>query len=261
VSLITLKSRRELDLMREAGKLVAQAHQLARGLLQPGITTAEIDAAVEEFYRSVGAQSLFKGFPGKVPYPAVTCISVNEEIVHGIPGPRKLQEGDIVSLDTACKFQGWCADAAWTYPIGTVTPQKQHLLNLGERVLEIAIQALREEKRWSGVAKRMMQAVREAKCSLVEDFVGHGIGRNMHEPPQVPNYFSPEFRKEDFELRPGLVLAIEPMINAGSKYVKILADHWTAVTRDGQPSVHFEHTVAVTADGPEILTAGVGETS
>ncbi|MBL8850627.1 MAG: type I methionyl aminopeptidase, partial [Planctomycetaceae bacterium] len=186
--MITLKSRREIERMRVAGALVARAHQLARSLIAPGVTTAEIDAALEKLFAQHGAVPLFKGFPGEVPFPAVTCISVNEEIVHGIPGSYRLQAGDIVSIDTGCKVNGWCGDAAWTYPVGVVDDEKQRLMAAGERILDVAIQSLGTEKRWSGVARQMMREARSAGFSLVEQFVGHGIGQEMHEPPQVPNY-------------------------------------------------------------------------
>lgn len=257
--MITLKSRREIDRMRAAGAIVAEAHALARSLIAPGVSTAEIDAAIEELFSRRAVIPLFKGFPGEVPFPAVTCISVNQEIVHGIPGPYRLQPGDIVSIDTGCKLNGWCGDAAWTYPVGDISDEKRRLMAAGQRILNVAIEAFGSESRWSGVARRMMRATEEAGFSLVEQFVGHGIGREMHEPPQVPNYTNASLRKEDFEIRPGLVLAIEPMVNAGVADIKILADHWTAVTADGRPSVHFEHTVALTANGPELLTQGVGE--
>lgn len=256
--MITLKSRREIDRMRAAGAVLAEAHQFAHALIAPGVTTAEIDTAVEELFARRGAIPLLKGFPGEVPFPTVTCISVNHEIVHGIPGAYRLQAGDIVSIDTGCKLNGWCADAAWSYPVGDVNDEKRRLLEAGERILQVAIEAFGREKWWSGVARRMMQEAKAAGFSLVEQFVGHGIGKDMHEPPQVPNHMSAEVRREDFEIRPGLVLAIEPMLNAGSREVRILADHWTAVTADGRPAVHFEHTVALTSSGPEVLTAGVG---
>lgn len=245
--------------MRAAGALVAEAHQLARTMIEPGVTTAEIDAAVERLFAEHQATPLFKGFPGQVPFPAVTCISINHEVVHGIPGPYRLQAGDIISIDTGCKLNGWCGDAAWSYPVGEVDDEKRRLLAAGKRILQVAIEAFGSERRWSGVARRMMREARLAGFSLVEQFVGHGIGREMHEPPQVPNYTNASLRKEDFEIRPGLVLAIEPMVNAGRPDIRILADHWTAVTVDGRPSVHFEHTVALTAEGPQILTEGVGD--
>ena len=255
---ITLKSRREIDRMRAAGELVAEAHQLARSLVAPGVTTAEIDARLEDLFARHDAIPLFKGFPGEVPFPAVTCISVNHEIVHGIPGSYELQAGDIVSIDTGCKLGGWCGDAAWTYAVGEIDDEKRRLMEAGERILQAAIEAFGAERRWSGVARRMMREARDAGFTLVEQFVGHGIGREMHEPPQVPNYTNASMRREDFEIRPGLVLAIEPMVNAGVPDIEILSDHWTAVTADGRPSVHFEHTVALTPDGPLVLTEGVG---
>lgn len=256
--MIALKSRREIALMREAGQLVAQAHQLAAGLIQPGITTREIDAAIEALFLGHRATPLFKNFPGKVPFPAVTCISVNEQVVHGIPGSYKLQVGDIVSLDTGAKLNGWCGDAAWTYPVGNVDADSQRLMDTGIETLQTAILGLGTKKRWSEVAQAMMKVVKAQGFSLVEQFVGHGIGRDMHEAPQVANYHNNSVRKDDFEIRPGLVLAVEPMINAGVQAVKILKDHWTAVTKDGRRSVHFEHTIAVTEEGPQLLTEGVG---
>lgn len=258
--MITLKSTREIDRMRPAGALVAQAHRLLRKKIAPGVTTAELDAIVEQLFAEHDATPLFKGYPGKVPFPACTCISVNEEIVHGIPGDRVLQDGDIISVDTGCRLNGWCGDAAWTWPVGSgVDAEKSRLLKVGEQVLRTAIDEMGRCDHWSQVAAAMEQVAAEAGFSLVEQFVGHGIGREMHEDPQVPNYVSPSLRQQDFAIRPGLVLAVEPMVNAGSKGVRVLSDHWTAVTDDGRPSVHFEHTIAVTADGPILLTEGVGE--
>jgi methionyl aminopeptidase len=227
-------------------------------MVDVGVSTHDIDQSVERLFAEHNATPLFKGFPGEVPFPAVTCISVNEQIVHGIPGEYRLREGDIVSVDTGCRIAGWCGDAAWTYAVGEIDDEKRRLMDSGERVLNVAIRAFADCSRWSQVARQMMQQVRADGFSLVEQFVGHGIGREMHEPPQVPNYTNASLRKDDFELRPGLVLAIEPMVNAGNPEIEILDDKWTAVTADGRPSVHFEHTVALTADGPEILTSGVG---
>ncbi len=254
-----LKSRREINKMRDAGKLVAEAHAIARALCVPGTATREIDAAVEQLFQRHNATPLFKGFPGKTPFPAVTCISVNEQVVHGIPGDYVIQEGDIVSIDTGCRLNGWCGDAAWTYAVGEIDPEKQRVMDVGRSVLTTAIRAFGKKRKWSEVAAEMMAEVKAARCSLVEQFVGHGIGREMHESPQVPNYTSAELEKENFDLRPGLVLAIEPMVNAGTHEIEILDDHWTVVTKDHRPSVHFEHTVALTRDGPLLLTEGVGE--
>ena len=246
-----------MRLMRAAGIVVAEAHAAAAELIRPGVTTREIDAAVAAVFRKHGAEPLFLGFPGKVPFPAVTCTSLNEQIVHGIPGETVLKPGDILSVDTGCRIAGWCADSAWTYPVGEVDRGKQRLMEVGRELLRVAITGLSECKRWSEIARRMVAVADKAGFSLVEQFVGHAIGREMHEPPQVPN-FDDGKPAEDFEICPGLVLAIEPMLNAGSAGVKILGDHWTAVTEDGRPSVHFEHTIAVTADGPRLITAGVG---
>lgn len=254
--MIRLKTSREIELMREAGRLVAEAHQIVRQAIQPGITTREIDRRVEALFEERGAHPLFKGYPGKTPYPAVTCISVNDEVVHGIPGDRVLETGDIVSVDTGCRINGWCGDSAWTYPVGKVNRERQKLLEVGEANLMLAISLVGEKKRWSEVAREMQKHVEEAGFSVVDMFVGHGIGQEMHEDPQVPGFVNPQVLKEDFELRPGLVLAIEPMVNAGRKLVSISkTDHWTVRTRDGKPSVHFEHTVAITEEGPQILTA------
>ncbi len=255
--MISLKSRREMRLMRAAGIVVAEAHQAAARLIQPGVTTRELDSAVAAVFRRHGAEPLFLGFPGKVPFPAVTCTSLNEQIVHGIPGDTVLKVGDILSVDTGCRLAGWCADSAWTYAVGEVDSGRQRLMDVGSELLRVAITGLAECQRWAEVAQRMQLVADRAGYSLVEQFVGHAIGREMHEPPQVPNFFEKD-GKDDFEIRPGLVLAIEPMLNAGAAGVKILDDHWTAVTEDGRPSVHFEHTIAVTADGPRLITAGVG---
>ena len=253
--MITLKRPREIDLMREAGRLVAKAHELVRGMIQPGVKTRDIDAAVERLFEQHGATPLFKGVPGKVPFPADTCISINEQVVHGIPGDRALETGDLVKVDTGCRLNGWCGDSAWSYAVGEVDEVKQRLMRVGEENLMIAIRELGNCERWSQVADVMERAVRAAGFSVVEQFVGHGIGREMHEDPQVPNFVSSQLRRHDFRLEPGLVLAIEPMVNAGTKQVRIMKDHWTVETKDKQPSVHFEHTVAMTENGPVILTA------
>lgn len=251
---LVLRSAREIRLMRRAGLVVWEAHQAAAQLIRPGVTTGEIDAAIEEVFRKHGAVPLFKGVPGVTPFPAVACISVNEEVVHGIPGDRQLVEGDVVSVDTGCRLDGWCGDAAVTHPVGAISPIKQKLLDVTRRALELAIELLPQKKRWSEVAAEMANLVRSEGLTVVEDFVGHGIGRSMHEHPKVPNYASAETRESDFDLRPGLVLAIEPMVNVGVKEVRCLADHWTQVTADGEPSAHFEHTVALTRDGVRVLT-------
>ncbi len=245
--------------MRQAGLAVWKAHQIAGEMIGPGATTAEIDRAVEKHFDSLGAIPLFKNYPnstkGKRPFPAVTCMSVNEAVVHGIPNDRPLQEGDIVSIDTGCRLNGWCGDAARTYPVGRVSPEVQELLDVTEGVLDLAIELLSEKTYWSQIAEEMAQYVADHGFSTVECFVGHGIGRDMHEDPQVPNYSSRTLRgSADFRIEPGLVIAIEPMVNMGTKRVKTLRDQWTQVTKDGKFSAHFEHTLAITSEGPISLT-------
>lgn len=252
-----LKSDKDIAQMRRAGLLVWQAHQVAAELVKPGVTTAEIDAAVEQFILDNKAIPLFKGVPGKVPFPAVACISVNEQIVHGIPGPRRLKEGDIVSIDIGCKLNGWCGDAAVTHPVGKIDAKKRRLLDVTEGALRLAIELMPKCKMWSQIAKEMEQYVRSAGFSVVEGLVGHGIGREMWESPQVPNYYTVQYEAlGDFELKLGLVIAVEPMVNMGRKQYRLLPDHWTIITQDGQPSAHFEHTIAITKQGPQVLTSG-----
>lgn len=256
---IELKSKREIGLMRKAGLAVWKAHRIASEMIRPGVTTAEIDRAVEEHFDRLNATPLFKNYPNssrnKRPFPAVCCMSVNEAVVHGIPSDRPMQEGDILSMDTGCRLNGWCGDAAVTHPVGEISPEVQDLLHVTKSVLELAIQLMGEKNRWSQVAEQMARYVADHGYSTVECFVGHGIGRDMHEDPQVPNFRSRSLRGTgDFRLEPGLVIAVEPMVNAGTKKVKMLKDHWTQVTADGRMSAHFEHTVAITEDGPRVLT-------
>ena len=253
-----LKSARELGLMRESGILVARALKICRDMAVPGTKTIEIDQAVEAFYKQHHATPLFKGYPGRVPFPAVTCLSVNEEVVHGIPGQRVLKEGDLLKVDTACRYNGWCADRAITIPVGEVRKERLRLLQIGLEVLQIAIDEMPHRKWWSEIASRMQRHAEQAGFSVVTDYVGHGIGKAMHENPQVPNYVSRETRKHDFKLEPGLVLAVEPMVNMGKPKVSKLRDHWTVVTADGMPSVHVEHTLALTSEGVRIITTDEG---
>ncbi len=254
--MIVLRSEREISKMREAALLVWEAHQRVTELVAPGVTTAELDAVVDELFAQRSAKPLFKGVPGPVPFPAATCISINEEVVHGIPGNRKLQSGDIVSIDTGCQLNGLCGDAAVTHLVGDVRPEVRQLLETTQGVLELAINLIGVKSKWSEVAREMQDFVEAANLTVIEKFVGHGIGREMHEPPQVPNFDDPQlWETNDFELRPGLVLAIEPMVCTGNKDVQVRDDHWTQVTNDGGLSAHCEHTVAITRDGPRILTA------
>lgn len=257
---IELKSSREIGLMRKSGIAVWQAHQIAKKMVAPGVSTAEIDEAFEAHFDKLGAKPLFKNYPnssrGKRPFPAVTCMSVNDAVVHGIPTTTPLVEGDIVSIDTGCLLNGWCGDAAVTYPVGQISDEVQKLLDCTSGVLDLAIEQLNHKSRWSQIAVQMAQYVADHGFSTVECFVGHGIGREMHEDPQVPNFSSRSLRGSgDFAIQPGLVIAIEPMVNMGTKRVKLLRDQWTQVTADGKPSAHFEHTIAITDDGPFALTS------
>jgi methionyl aminopeptidase len=256
---IQLKSEREIALMRQAGLCVWQAHQLVARIVAPGVSTADIDAVIAEHFRRCNAQPLFLNYPnqkkGRPPFPAATCTSVNDVVVHGIPNHRPLVEGDIVSVDTGCRLNGWCGDAAVTYPVGRISPDRQRLLDVTIATLDMAFELMHTRTRWSQVAREMATFVRDHGFSTVECFVGHGIGRQMHEEPQVPNFLSRGLRGSgDFRIEPGLVIAVEPMVNMGTKRVKMHRDDWTQSTLDGKPSAHFEHTIAVTDDGPVLLT-------
>jgi methionyl aminopeptidase len=258
-----LKSPREIGLMREAGKLVARALRICREMAKPGVKTADINRAVEDLYAKHNATPLFKGYdPGGTgtPFPAVTCLSLNEQVVHGIPGQRPLRDGDLLKVDTACRLNGWCADAAVTLPIGVVRAERLRLIKVAEETLRVAIEEMGRRRWWSEVAARMQRHVHEAGFAVVEQYVGHGIGRDMHESPQVPNFVNRDLQKRgDFRLEPGLVLAVEPMVNMSRSDVRVLDDQWTVVTQDGMPSVHVEHTLAVTATGVVVVTADDGD--
>lgn len=251
---IELKTPEMIEAMRPASRLVAEALVLVKKAVRPGVTTRELDQLVEDLFAERGATSLFKGYPGKTPFPAVTCISVNEEVVHGIPGDRVLQEGDLVSIDTGCNLNGWCGDSAMTVGVGQLPPDRQKLWDVAEGTLRLAIEEMGRQRKWSQVAVRMQDYVQAAGYSVVEQYVGHGIGRTMHEEPQVPNYLARSWMKHDFWLDEGLVIAVEPMVNMGTKRVRVRPDHWTVETADHLPSVHVEHTLAITSKGVEILT-------
>jgi methionyl aminopeptidase len=250
----TRKTREQMEMMRRAGLIVWEAHQAAARRVEPGVSTAEIDRVVEQVILSHDAIPLFKGVPGVVPFPAATCISINEEIVHGIPGPRKVREGDIVSVDIGVKLDGWCADAAVTRPVGPIGEVAQRLLAVTEETLRLAIRNISPKKRWSQVARVMEKHVHNAGMHVIRDLAGHGIGRQMWEKPSVPNYATGI--AHDFKLQPGLVLAVEPMVTTGTHEIRAMPDHWTYVSADGGPAAHFEHTIAITDDGPWVLTAG-----
>jgi methionyl aminopeptidase len=256
-----LKSEKEIAAMRQAGLLTWRCHQVAAAMVKPGITTGEINDAVEQFIQEQHAIPLFKGVlssTGNVRFPAVACISVNEQIVHGIPGKRVLQEGDVVSIDLGVKYKGWCGDAAVTYGVGKIAPQSQRLLAVTEGTLRLAIELIPKRSLWSQVAQEMEIYVKDAGFSVIEGLVGHSIGRQMWEEPQVPNYFTHQYEAlGNFELKPGVVIAVEPMVTMKSKRIMTLPDHWTIVAQDGKPSAHFEHTIAITKNGVEVLTAGL----
>jgi methionyl aminopeptidase len=250
---IELKSAREIGLMRRGGHLLADVVARLRETVKPGLSTLEIDEDVEAFIRSRGALPAFKGYRG---FPATVCISINEEVVHGIPSAhRRIKEGDIVGLDLGCIVEGYYADCAFTLAIGDVPPKVQQLLDVTRDSLDVAIAECRGGRRLSDVSHAVQAHVERHGFSVVRAFVGHGIGRALHEDPQIPNFGDPG---RGPQLRPGMVLAIEPMVTMGSWEVKVLDDGWTAVTRDGSLAAHFEHTIAVTDDEPEVLTSRTG---
>ena len=237
--------------MRQAGRLVAEVLQLLRERTVVGVTTAELNALAEEYARSRDAKCAFKGYRG---FPAGVCLSVNEEVVHGIPGPRRIEDGDIVSIDFGIKLNNYYSDAAITVPVGNVTDEARKLIRVTEESLQRAIARMIPGNRLSEVSAAVQKHAEANGFSVVRQFVGHGIGRRMHEDPKVPNYVEEPGEGTDLVLREGLVLAIEPMVNCGTFKVKVLGNGWTVVTRDGRPSAHYEHTVAVTSDGPRVLT-------
>jgi len=255
-----LKSPREIELMRAAGRVVREVLTRVGERVRPGVTTGELNGTAEEIISAAGGEALFRGVRTdkvKFPFPAALCTSANDEIVHGIPGPRKLVEGDIISVDCGVRLKGYCGDAAMTFAVGAVRPAAQRLLDVTQSALDAAIALMRPGVAWSDVAATIQRIVESAGYSVVREFVGHGIGTQMHEEPKVPNYTDRKQRRSDFVLRPGLVLAVEPMVVAGDKDV-VCRDPsgWTQVSRDGSWAAHFEHTVAVTERGADVLTDG-----
>jgi methionyl aminopeptidase len=246
--MIICKSEGELLLMREAGRIVAETHRLMAQAIRPGITTRQLDQIAEDFIRSQGAIPSFKGYNG---FSGSICASVNEELVHGIPGDRALNEGDIISIDIGAQYKGYHGDSAWTYPVGEITPEAKRLLEVTERSLYAGLAEIKPDVRLYTISHAIQKCIEGEGFSVVREYVGHGIGQKLHEEPQIPNYGLPD---RGPRLKPGMVLAIEPMVNAGERYVRTLEDDWTVVTVDGCMCAHFEHTVAVTADGYEILT-------
>lgn len=246
--MIVCKSEHELNLMREAGRIVAETHKLMKQAIEPGITTAELDRIAEKYIRSQGAVPSFKGYNG---FPASICASTNEELVHGFPGPRKLVEGDIISIDIGAQYKGYHGDSAWTYGVGRISDEAQRLLDVTEASLYAGLDLVKPDVRLFTVSHAIQKVIEEAGMSVVREYVGHGVGRDLHEEPQIPNYGIPD---RGPRLKPGMTLAIEPMVVLGERYVKTLSDNWTVVTVDGSLCAHFEHTIAVTEDGYEILT-------
>jgi methionyl aminopeptidase len=247
--MIICKSRAELDSMREAGRIVAETHKLLAQAIRPGVTTAELDSIADSFIRSRGAVPSFKGYND---FPASICTSVNEELVHGIPSSKRaLQEGDIISIDIGAQFEGFHGDSAWTYGVGRISETARRLLQVTEQALYAGLAAAKPNVRLYTISHAIQKVVEDAGFSIVREYVGHGIGSKLHEEPQIPNYGLPD---RGPRLKPGMTLAVEPMVNAGERYVKTLSDNWTVVTMDGSLCAHFEHTIAITDDGYEILT-------
>ncbi len=249
---VTLKNRAELDLMRRAGRIVGECHTLLRDAVRPGVTTAELNRLVHEHITGQGGVPSFLGYPGPTPFPAATCISVNEQIVHGFPGRRVLREGDIVSVDIGVIWQGYHGDSAWSYPVGRVSKAAQNLLDVTEQTLYHALEFARAGGRLSDISHAIQSYAEERGFGVVRKYISHGVGRALHEDPQIKNYGPPG---KGLLLRSGMTFAIEPMITAGSYETRELPDGWTVVTADGSLAAHFEHTMAITeSGGPEILT-------
>lgn len=246
--MIICKTPREIEIMREAGKIVALTHQELKKYIVPGITTAELDNIAEKFIRKFDAIPSFKGYNG---FSGSICASVNNELVHGIPGDRVLKDGDIISIDIGAKYNGYHGDSAWTYPVGTIDEETARLLDVTEESLFVGLKEAKPGERLSNISHAIQTYVEQNNFSIVREYVGHGVGQDLHEDPQIPHYGPPN---KGPRLKPGMVLAVEPMVNAGSRYVKTLADNWTVVTVDGKMCAHFEHTIAITETGYEILT-------
>jgi len=242
------KSKKEIEKMRSSGKLAGQVLSHLRSIVQPGIPTIEIDQVAEKMIRDAGALPTFKGYNG---FPYSICASVNEQVVHGFPSGYKLKEGDIFSIDCGVTLEGFVGDTATTVPVGEVDEQALKLIRITEECLELAIEQCRAGNHLGDIGWAVQQHAENNGYSVVRDYVGHGIGRRMHEDPQIPNYGKPGLGPK---IKAGYVFAVEPMVNKGTHFTKVLADGWTVVTMDGQPSAHVEHTIAITEEGPEVLT-------
>ena len=252
MEMISLKSPREIECMRRAGRLTAQARALAGSLVRPGVTTHEIDTAVRKFIESHGAKPSFLGYGG---FKGSACISINEEVIHGIPGPRKLKEGDIVSVDVGAYLDGFHGDCAATFPCGEVSDEAMELIRVTEQSFWEGIKLARAGNRVFDISHAVQQYVESHGCSVVRDFVGHGVGAKLHEAPEVPN-FGPAGHGP--RLQPGMTIAVEPMVCAGDWRVKVLKDGWTTVSADGSLTAHYENTILITDGEPEVLTTVEG---
>jgi methionyl aminopeptidase len=248
LEMISLKSPREIEAMRRAGRITAQARALAGSMVAPGVTTLEIDQAVRRFIESQGAKPSFLGYAG---FPGSACISVNEEVIHGIPGPRTLREGDIVSIDVGAFIDGFHGDCAATYPCGQVSDEAKKLIEVTQQSFWEGMKMIRPGARVTDISHAVQQYVEANGCSVVRDFIGHGVGAKLHEAPEVPN-FGPAGHGP--RLLPGMTIAVEPMVNAGDWRVKVLKDGWTTVSLDGSLTAHYENTVLITEEGYEVLT-------
>lgn len=251
--MIIAKSQKDLEKMRAVGELIAEVRETLRGMVTPGISTLELNAVAEKMMRDAGAIPTFIGYKphGMVPFPFAICASVNEAVVHGFSNETPLKEGDVVSLDMACTLDGFVGDTAMTLPVGDVTDELRQLIRVTEECLAIGIEQCRPNKRVGDIGAAIQKHAEPFGYGIVRDYTGHGIGRSMHEAPQIPNYGREGTREK---IRAGYCFAIEPMLNLGTHETKTLEDKWTVVTKDGKVSAHAEHTIAVTADGPEILT-------
>ncbi len=248
---ITLKNKREIALMREAGRVNAEVLAAVRELLQPDVTTADLNAAAEEILRKHSAYSPFLNY-GRPPFPASICVSVNEELVHGIPGKRKLREGDIVSVDSGTVLNGFVGDSAFTAGVGEISPEARRLIEVTQQALEVGIAMMRAGNKTGDVSAAIQQYVEAQGYHVVREYTGHGVGRKMHEGPQVPNYGTPG---TGVLLKPGMTIALEPMVLVGTHRTRVLSNQWTVVSADGSLTAHQEHSVAVTDGDPLILTA------
>ena len=255
---ITLRSRREIELMRDAGRVVADVLLKLQEIARPGVSTAYLDEVAADMTSQAGAQPLFKGVRSpyaKVPFPGVICASINEQVVHGIPSNQvTLKQGDILSIDFGVRLRGYCGDAAVTVAIGEISEEHRRLMNITKGALDLAVRMAAPGVRWSRIAGEMQKMAESAGFSVVTEFVGHGIGTQMHEEPRVPNFVSKELLANDIVLAEGMILAVEPMVNSGISKVRTLKDGWTVVTADEKYSAHFEHTIAITGRGCEVLT-------